>query len=130
LIVVDASALAEFLIGTGELGRRVRATILDEELAVPQGAHLEAVSVLRGMLLGGKLPETEADRAVEVLQTMALDVCDLDLLLSRIWGLRRNASPYDAAYVALAELLDVPLVTCDAKLARIPGIRCDVQVLA
>jgi len=36
--------------------------------------------------------------------------------LSRIWDLRDNVSPYDAAYVALAEVMDAPLLTADARL--------------
>jgi predicted nucleic acid-binding protein len=36
---------------------------------------------------------------------------------------------YDAAYVALAELIDVPLLTADAKLAATPGPTCTIEVL-
>jgi len=49
--------------------------------------------------------------------------------MERCWELRDNVTVYDAAYVALAELLDAPLVTADGKLAKAPGIRCDVEVL-
>ena len=42
--------------------------------------------------------------------------------LGRVWELRRNLSAYDAVYLALAEALDSRLVTCDARLARAPGI--------
>ena len=49
--------------------------------------------------------------------------------MDRAWELRANATVYDAVYVALAELLDAPLVTADGKLARAPGIRCDVEVV-
>jgi len=51
------------------------------------------------------------------------------LLMERCWELRDNVTVYDAVYVALAELLDAPLVTADGKLAKAPGIRCDVEVL-
>ena len=46
--------------------------------------------------------------------------------LSRIWDLRDNLTCYDAAYVALAETMEAPLVTADARLSRAPGIRCEV----
>jgi predicted nucleic acid-binding protein len=32
-------------------------------------------------------------------------------------------------YAALAELLDAPLVTADARLAAAPGLRCEVELL-
>jgi len=51
-------------------------------------------------------------------------------LLPRIWELRHNVTPYDAAYVALAEVLDAPLLTADARLADASGIRCAVELLA
>jgi predicted nucleic acid-binding protein len=64
------------------------------------------------------------DRAAEAI----LDLADLDLhrhahldLLTRAWKLRENVTAYDAMYVALAEALDAPIVTCDAPLARAPG---------
>ena len=50
-------------------------------------------------------------------------------LLPRCWELRDNVTPYDAAYVALAEALGVPLLTADARLANAPGIRCEVELL-
>ena len=50
------------------------------------------------------------------------------LLAPRVWELRDNLSAYDASYVALAEALQIPLVTTDARLARAPGIRCEVEV--
>ena len=50
-------------------------------------------------------------------------------LLARCWELRHNLTPYDAAYVALAEVLDVALVTADARLSRASGVQCVVEVL-
>jgi len=52
------------------------------------------------------------------------------LLLDRAWELRHSVSTYDAMYIALAELLDLPLVTCDAALAQAHGIRATVEVYA
>ena len=51
-------------------------------------------------------------------------------LLPRIWALRDNLTAYDAAYVALAEAIGAPLLTADRKLARAPGIDCEVELLA
>jgi predicted nucleic acid-binding protein len=51
-------------------------------------------------------------------------------LLGRIWELRDNLTPYDAAYVALAERLRRALLTCDAKLAAAPGIKCGVDLIS
>jgi len=64
------------------------------------------------------------------------DLADLPLrraphlpLLPRCWELRHNLTPYDAAYVALAEALEVALVTADRRLSRAAGIRCAVDVV-
>ena len=35
---------------------------------------------------------------------------------------------YDATFVALAEALDVPLVTCDARLAAAPGHHARIEL--
>jgi len=50
-------------------------------------------------------------------------------LLERVWDLRENLSAYDASYVALAELLNCPLMTADARLSRVPGVRCSITVV-
>jgi len=64
------------------------------------------------------------------------DLIDLPLrrashrpLLRRCWQLRHNLTSYDACYVALAETLDVPLLTADGRLADAPGLRCAVELL-
>jgi predicted nucleic acid-binding protein len=50
-------------------------------------------------------------------------------LLGRVWELRENVTAYDACYIALAEALDVPLVTADARLGLAAGPRCQITVI-
>lgn len=126
MIVVDSSALVDFLVGSTPTADRIRAQVRETRMAAPEGVDLECLSVLRGLVLSGKLAESEGDRAVELLAAMPLRRYPHTPLLDRIWERKHNAWPYDAAYVALAEALDVPLLTIDAKLARIPGLRCTV----
>lgn len=129
MIVVDASALTDFLVGSTELADRVRDELGGERMAAPHGIDLECTSALRGLVLSGKLGATDADRAVGLLCRMPLRRYSHTPFLPRIWELRQNAWPWDAAYVALAEMLDVDLVTIDGKISRIPGIRCRVRDL-
>jgi len=125
VIVVDASVLAPALGGDGQDGDAARRRLRDEELAAPEIIDLEVTNVWRHTL-------TDERRAALALA----DLLDLPLrraphlpLLARCWELRHNVTPYDAAYVALAEALDVALVTADRRLARAAGIRCAVDVL-
>ncbi len=48
--------------------------------------------------------------------------------LARIWTLRQNVTAYDAVYLALAETLPAPLITCDARLAAAPGHQAAVEL--
>lgn len=129
VLVLDASAVVEFLVGGDALADRVRAYTLHRRLAAPHAVDLECASVLRGLVRGGKLPEPEAERALGLLSRMQLRRYDHAPLLPRIWGLRHNMWPYDASYVALAETLGAELVTVDAKFAGTPHIRCRVSNL-
>ena len=79
--------------------------------------------------MGKKLPADEGKRALELLGRMTLKRYDHVPLLGRIWELRHNMWPYDAAYVALAESLTVELVTVDGKLGSVPGLNCVVRNL-
>ena len=85
--------------------------------------------MLRRKCGAGIISLPRALTALADLQTMRLSRRSHGPLLNRIWELRDNVTPYDAAYVALAENLGVTLVTADARLARAPGTRCAFEVL-
>ena len=129
MIVLDTSALVEFLVGADAVAEGVRAASVGEQLAAPCAADLECASTLRGLVMGKKLPADEGKRALELLGRMTLKRYDHVPLLGRIWELRHNMWPYGAAYVALAEFLRVELVTVDGKLGSVPGLKCTVRNL-
>ena len=129
MIVLDTSAVVEFLVGRDDLAERVRTAATGERLAAPHAVDLECASTLRGLVRGGKLPAEEAARALDLLGMIKLKRYDHVSLLPRIWQLRHTMWPYDAAYVALAESLGAVLVTLDGKLARAPGLSCLVRDL-
>ncbi len=129
MIVLDTSAIVEFLVGADPVAERVRAITTSEQLAAPHAIDLECASTLRGLVHGGKLPPDEAERALELLGRMKITRYGHVLLLPRIWQLRHTMWPYDAAYVALAESLHAELVTLDAKVEKIPGLMCTVRNL-
>ncbi|MGH3490600.1 MAG: type II toxin-antitoxin system VapC family toxin [Actinopolymorphaceae bacterium] len=127
MIVLDTSALVEFLVGADQVAEDVRSAIIGERLAAPHSVDLECASALRGLTLAKKLPADEGRRALELLGNLNLRRFGHAALLSRIWELRHNIWPYDAAYVALAEALGVDLVTVDAKFEGVPGLKCVVR---
>jgi predicted nucleic acid-binding protein len=127
VIVLDASAAVEYLTDAGEAGEWVRATIESEdELAAPHLVDLEVVSAIRKKLLRKELTRVQAEHALD-------DFCDLELVrycvtefIGEIWDLRSALTPYDAAYVVLAEAFDSTLVTTDDRLARARGHRARI----
>jgi predicted nucleic acid-binding protein len=130
VIVVDASALLEFLLQTS-LGSKVEARLFrdQDEFHVPHLADVEVTQGLRRLVRTG---EVSPDRATDAI----VDLADLDLhrhphidLVMRAWKLRENVTAYDAMYIALAEALDAPIVTCDAPLAKSPGHRAPIEVI-
>jgi predicted nucleic acid-binding protein len=129
VIVLDTSAAVEFLVGSDDLAEEVRMTVAGEKLAAPHAVDLECASTLRGLVQGRKLAAVEAERALRLLAAMAVTRYSHTPLLPRIWQLRHNMWPYDAAYVALAESLTADLVTVDSKVSKVPGIRCNVRNL-
>jgi predicted nucleic acid-binding protein len=130
VIVLDASAVLELVLGTAagrDVARRIAPST--ETLHAPHVLDLEVTQVLRRYAAAGHL---SAARAVEALEDLAaLDVARYphDVLLPRVWELRRTVTAYDGAYLALAELLPATLVTRDARLASVPGVRARVEVL-
>lgn len=130
MIVVDASVLATALIDDGSAGDRVR-TRLDAErlLLAPEIVDLEVGMAWRRRLRAGSIQADRAQQALDDLATLNLARAPHQPLMPRIWELRDNLTLYDAAYVALAEALGVTLLTADARSARAPSLRCEMELL-
>jgi predicted nucleic acid-binding protein len=129
VLVVDASALVVALSDDGPDGDLVRRRLRGESFAAPELVDLEVVSVLRKQLAIGALDGRRAGLALTDLADLPLRRVPHLPLLARCWQLRDNLTVYDAAYVALAEVLDAPLVTADSRLGRAPGTTCQIEVL-
>jgi predicted nucleic acid-binding protein len=129
VLVVDASALVVALSDDGPDGDLVRRRLRGESLTAPELVDLEVVSVLRKQLAIGALDGRRAGLALTDLADLPLRRVPHLPLLARCWELRDNLTVYDAAYVALAEVLDAPLVTADSRLGRAPGTTCQIDVL-
>lgn len=130
MIVVDTSAVLSLLMGRPDVPDLVEQVLGDGDLHAPHLLDVEFQHALRRLVLAGAIGEDRASDA-------RTDFADLTIvryphvsLADRMWELRHNATAYDAAFLALAEALRVPLVTCDARLARAPGHTAPVQVFA
>jgi predicted nucleic acid-binding protein len=128
LIVVDASALVDALVGPRDAAAARLAT--DPALHAPHLLLLEVCQALRGLVRGGRIPEQTARRVIGRIPLLRLRLHPHALLLPRVWELRDNLTVYDATYVALAEGLGFPLLTADRRLAGAPGLRCKVELAA
>lgn len=130
MIVLDASAALELLLRATDHPRLVdRVLRSGETIAAPHVLDLEVMHVLRRFVTAGELAEARAREAIKDHCEMGICRYPHDVLLDRIWQLRVNCTAYDAAYLALSEALEAPLVTCDTKLAGIPGVRASVEVI-
>lgn len=130
MIVLDASAAIEVLLrapAAGALEARLFAP--GEALHAPHLIDLEVAQVLRRHVLAGQIAADHGASALAVWLAFAVTRHDHRTLAPRIWALRDSMTAYDAAYVALAEALDAPLVTTDGKLARAPGHSARVEVV-
>jgi predicted nucleic acid-binding protein len=129
VLVVDASVLATALADDSLDGDVARSRLRGEQLAAPELVDLEIASVLRRQVEAKAVDPRRAALALNDLLAMPLQRASHRPLLSRCWELRDNLTVYDAAYVAMAEVLRAVLLTADARLARAPGPRCHVEVL-
>lgn len=127
MIVIDTSAMVEALVGRAPGDELLDA--LTGDVAAPYLLDVEVVSVLRGLLLGRKITPGTADEARRDHFAFTIVRHEFEPLADRVWALRDRFTAYDAWYLALAEALECPLYTCDAKLAG-SGHQADVRVLA
>jgi predicted nucleic acid-binding protein len=130
LIVLDASAVIEWLLWTSR-GIRIDQRLFSKPVTLhaPHLLDVEVAQVLRRYARDGIITAQRGQEALEDLSDLSLYRYPHDFLMQRVWELRPNLTAYDAVYVALAEVVNAPLVTCDAKIASAPGHHAFVEVV-
>jgi predicted nucleic acid-binding protein len=130
LIVLDASVLVNAIADDQRDGAQAREVLRQAgALAAPDLIDIETMAVLRKRWLAHALSDDRLSDAVDDLHALALERYPALPLTRRIAELRANVTAYDAAYVALAEVLDCELVTADQRLAGATGPRCPITLL-
>ena len=127
MIVVDASTVVAALVVNGEGASVLRDRLRDERLQAPHLIDVEVLSALRRMIRVQELSAAAGDRAVDRLRRWPLRRHPHTRLLARAHELRTAVTSYDAVYVALAEVIGVPLITCDGPLARSHGHHATIE---
>jgi predicted nucleic acid-binding protein len=130
LIVVDASVALELVLGTSR-SQAIAARIAKarETLHAPHVIDLEVAQVLRRFVRARSLPTGRAADALADFRDLPVVRYPHTLLLGRIWELHENATAYDAAYLALAEALNAPLLTTDRRLRGVPRVQARIEVV-
>jgi predicted nucleic acid-binding protein len=127
-VVVDASAVVAALVDGGSDGDWANRELSREDLAAPHLMPVEVANILRRAALAGDISGDAAALAHDDLIRLRVDLFPYEPHATRVWELRANLTTYDAWYVALAEALGVVLVTLDRRVARAPGLRCEVRL--
>lgn len=130
MIVLDASAMVEALLGT-EVGAGVAKILRSNDVALhaPHLLDVEVLHVLRRAARTGDIDEARGARAMADLAELGIVRHAPIDLWPRAWALRDNLSAYDAMYVALAEALDAPLLTTDRRLAGASGHGANIMLI-
>lgn len=129
MIVLDASAAIEWLLQSAA-GARIDKRIFSpsESLHTPHLLDVEVAQVMRRYVREGKISDRRGEEALADLGDLPLNRYPHDFLLPRVWDLRATLTAYDAVYVALAEVLDAPLLTCDGRIASAPGHHANIEL--
>jgi predicted nucleic acid-binding protein len=125
MIAVDANAVIAMLVDDAELGSASRTLYAQHDLVAPDLLPYEVASVLRKLTQIGRVTAQAAKMALRDLNLVRLEAVPYRDIAQRMWELRENLSAYDAAYVAVAELFDLPLLTFDHRIRRSPGPTCE-----
>lgn len=127
VVVCDSSALVALLLDSGPAGRWAAEALDGRGLAAPSLLPFEVANVIRRQELADRASPDQAALAHRDLLDLQIQLWPHETVASRIWEHRENLTAYDAAYVAVAELLGCPLVTLDTRIAGAPGLACTVN---
>ena len=122
--VVDSSVVVAALVDTGDNGAWAETILEQDDLYAPELLRVEASNVLRRLERGKEITEHEANAAFEDLMELNVELHAFEPFSERVWELRHNVTSYDGWYVALAEALNLPLATLDARLVKAEGPKC------
>lgn len=130
MIVVDASVVVDMFLGGGgaagdELDTRISR---QEEICAPHLLDAEVGQAVRRLSMHGEMTIGRARASVGELGDLPIRRYPHPWLLPRAFELRDNVTTYDGLYLALAEVLGAPLLTCDARLRDVPGCHATVEV--
>jgi len=128
VLVVDTSAVVAALVGRPPDRRLADRLGADGDLHAPHLLDVELLHALGRLVRTGQLSEERAADARADFAELTVVRYRHEPLADRVWALRDNLTAYDATFVALAEALGVPLVTCDAGITRAPGHRAAVEL--
>jgi predicted nucleic acid-binding protein len=128
VLVLDTSAVVDALAGRPPDERLLARLGSDGDLHAPHLLDVELLHALRRLVAAGHLSEDRAADARSDFDDLTIARYEHGFLADRIWELRHHLTAYDATFVALSEALDVPLVTCDRRLAATPGHRARVEL--
>ena len=126
IVVCDASVVVAALVDAGPAGEWAPGRVAGGRPAAPDILRAEAARLLEYHERTGRLTPDQAAQAHADLLALPLETWPYELLAERAWRLRSRIPVHDACCVALAELLDAPLVTLDASLVRPGGTACAV----
>jgi predicted nucleic acid-binding protein len=130
VIVLDASTAIDLLLNIEPRARMIRARLGNgETLHAPHLIDAEVFSAVRHLVRRRTVLEERGRLALDDLRTLRLTRYPILPLIGRMWAIRENMSGFDAAYVALAEALDAPLVTTDRRLARTQGHTARIEAV-
>ena len=129
MIVIESSAMVDALVDV-PANPHLLALLADEELHAPALLDFEVASALRGHVLGGKLDPVLLDEAVESFTTLRIERHQMTNLVGHMLDLRDNFTVYDAAYLVLAQALDSPVVSADAKLLEATRLGLGIRVFS
>jgi predicted nucleic acid-binding protein len=125
--VLDASAAVWLVLDPAERGEQVAMTLGTRRLAAPALLPFEVANVIRRRCLAGFIAEGQGRLALAGLRELPLELWPWEALADQVWTMRESITAYDASYVALAALLDAPLITADKALAQVAGRWCGVE---